>query len=117
MLIVELKNVRLFGNHGVTKEERYKGGMYEVNLEVKFKEIKEVINDVYDTVDYSELFKIVKERMAQPSELMESIAMEIVRRVKERYFQIREIKIQIIKLNPPIDGFEGQTAVNCIRTY
>ena len=117
MLIVELKNVRLFGHHGVTKEERANGGMYEINLEVKFKEVKEVISDVFDTVDYAELFRIVKERMKQPSELMETVAMEISRNIKERYFQVKEIHVQVVKLNPPIEGFEGQAAVNCIRTY
>lgn len=117
MLSVEVKNLRLFGHHGVSKEERAIGGMYEVNLEVKFKEIKEVISDVYDTVDYSELFRIIKERMNEPSELIETIAMEIARRVKERYFQVKEIRVQVIKLNPPIEGFEGQAAVNCMRTY
>lgn len=117
MLIVELKNVKLYAHHGVTAEERVTGGWFELNVEVKFKENKEVITDVYDTVDYEQIFNIVKERMSVPSSLMETVAMEIAKRVKERYFVVKEVTVQILKLNPPIPGLEGQASVKCTRVF
>ncbi len=117
MLTIELKNVKMFGHHGITREEKAKGGMYEINMSVKIKEVKETIIDILDTVNYEVLLDIVKERMNEQSDLLETIAMDIARRTKERYFQVKEISIQIIKLDAPIKDLNGQVAVTCVRNY
>ena len=102
---IRLKNVRIFTNHGCLDEEMLIGSNYLVQLEVKTDLNKSSLSDcLEDTVDYVSLNLIIKEEMLKRSKLIESVAKRIIDRVFDDNKSIKKAKIEISKINPPIEG-------------
>ena len=76
---IVLKGMSFYGYHGVNPEERSTGQKFIVDLRVKCSLIKPSESDkVEDTVNYSELFRIVKTVIeGEPHNLLESVAKNI----------------------------------------
>ena len=76
---IVLKGMSFYGYHGVNTEERSTGQKFIVDLRVKCSLIKPSESDkVEDTVNYSELFRIVKTVIeGEPHNLLESVAKNI----------------------------------------
>ena len=76
---IVLKGMSFYGYHGVNPEERSTGQKFIVDLRVKCSLIKPSESDkVEDTVNYSELFRIVKTVIeGEPQNLLESVAKNI----------------------------------------
>ena len=74
MVTVQLHNVIFSGRHGVFKEELATGNTFEVNLDVSYDESEHPFSGLDSIVNYVVLFGIIKDRMHQPSPLLEKIA-------------------------------------------
>ena len=59
-------------------------------------------DDVNDTLSYAELCEMVKQEMAQPSNLLEHIAGRIARKVLDSFPQIESLDLTVTKENPPM---------------
>ena len=59
-------------------------------------------DEVADTLNYAELFELVKEEMAIPSRLLEHVAGRIVKSINERFPKVSSIELKITKKNPPM---------------
>ena len=102
---IELKGLRFHAFHGVLPQERTVGGDYEVDISVDYADERAVETDnVEDTLNYAELYDIVKEEMAIPSNLLEHVAGRIVKRIRETFGKVGNVTIAVTKLNPPIGG-------------
>lgn len=112
MLYIQLSNLKFHAFHGVYEEERILGNAYEVNLKAGFFPKKIFIQHLEDTVDYTAIYKIVSEIMAEPTPLLETVAGKIVEAITTRYAQIEELKVSIKKLYPPVNNFEGRVGVS-----
>lgn len=100
-----LNNIKLYAYHGCLREEALIGSDYRVDLCVKSDLKKSAISDkLVDTVDYVTLNSIVKEEMAIRSELLEHVAHRIIKRIENEFNNVKEIKIEVAKINPPIGG-------------
>ena len=108
---VHLRNVRLYGYHGMVKGEEIVGGEFEVSLTVTYVPARINIIEIEDTVDYTSLLELIRVRMQRPSLLLESLATEIAEEILNKYPIVRSIEITILKLNPPIRNFEGAVGV------
>ena len=95
--------LRLHAFHGVMEQERRVGADFLVSLRVHYN-IKEAMDsdDVSDTVNYAELYELVKQEMARPSKLLEHVAGRIGRRILDDYRQVTAVDLRITKLNPPM---------------
>ena len=105
MGIIKVENIRVFSNHGCLDEETKIGSDYRIDLEVKA-DLKKSSksDDLKDTVDYVLLNQIVKEEMAIPSKLLETVARRIMQRVFKESKMVSKAYISVSKLNPPIGG-------------
>ncbi|HUH50985.1 MAG TPA: dihydroneopterin aldolase [Flavobacterium sp.] len=102
---IKLKNIRVFSNHGCLVEESKIGSDYRVDLTIKSDLSTSAQSDkLADTVDYVLLNRIVKEQMAQRSELLEHVAQRIVDTALSEIPSIKQIKVAVSKINPPIGG-------------
>ncbi len=110
---IKLENVRLYGYHGLQKGEEVLGGEFEINLSAYFIAKGFPITLLENSVDYSAIFSIVKQRMLQPAHLLETLAMDIVRELFDKFPIVEEVKISISKLKPPIPSFNGSVGVAC----
>jgi len=105
MGIIKVENIRVFANHGCLKEETAIGSDYRVDIEVKANlQTSAASDELSDTVDYVLLNKIVREEMAIPSKLLETVAKRILNRVFEEESLITKAKVSVSKINPPIGG-------------
>ena len=117
MVTVQLHNLLFSGHHGVFKEELATGNTFEVHLDVLYDDNHHRVATLDDTVNYVILFGIVKQRMHQPSPLLEKIAEEIIAGIKDRYPFISEAIISIYKLQAPIGNFQGKAGITLHKKF
>ena len=105
MAKIKLKNIKIYAYHGCLLEERKIGSDYLVNLAVYFKMSSSSKSDnVKDTIDYLSLQKIVKEEMAYPSNLLETVVQRIIDSVLKINPSVLKVAVEVEKTNPPING-------------
>jgi dihydroneopterin aldolase len=75
------------------------------------------ITALEDTIDYAALFVIIEGAMSKPVDLLETVAQTIITATHQKFPQITEAEIEIEKLNPPIDRFNGSAAVKLLRQF
>ena len=117
MVTIELQNVRFRAFHGMYAGEEKTGSSYEVNVRVLYEEGHEPFDNLKNTINYVEVFDIVKQRMAIPQPLLETVAEGIIRQIKHQYPFTREIMFSIFKLEPPIENFQGKVGVTMHKVY
>ena len=109
---IELKKLTFHAYHGVTEQERIIGNNYRVDLKLFLDLSKAAESDnLEDTVNYADIFGLVKEEMAVPSQLLEHIAGRTVCKIKQKYPYLSKITIRLAKINPPIKGELREAAV------
>lgn len=106
-----LKDIRLFGYHGVHPLENTCGTEFIVNIVIGI-DSKQFIKTLTDTIDYAEVFSLMKQVFSKTEQLLEVVAEKIFIAIAENFPDAAEIEISIVKSNPPIEGFIGQVGVH-----
>lgn len=102
---IYLKNVRFHAYHGVLEQERTVGNDYVVNIVVDYPFAHALeTDDLTDTINYAEVYRLVAEEMAIPSQLLEHVAGRIGKRLFTEMPSIEELDIAITKQNPPFEA-------------
>jgi dihydroneopterin aldolase len=117
MITVHLHNLHFNSFHGIHEEEKILGNEYLIDASVKFHEEREVITSIQDTINYEDIYNIIKERMSVPTPLLETIVMEIGNEIHIEFPQVRSINISLKKMYPPIEGIQGAAGVNWQREF
>jgi dihydroneopterin aldolase len=105
MVKIELIGLEFFAYHGVYSEEQKAGNNFIVNLSVAGDFDNAVENDQLEgTIDYEKLYAVIADEMQTRSKLLEHLAGRILNRIIKGHPEIKEIKVAIEKLNPPIKG-------------
>ncbi len=102
---IALEGMEFFAHHGYYDEERRIGNKYEVDvtLEVDFETAAEQ-DDLRGTLNYEEIYAVVKNVMENQSKLLEHLASQIIEQLKAKEKDIKYIKVKVAKHNPPIGG-------------
>ncbi len=112
-----LKNVRFHAYHGVLEQEQVVGNDYVVNLTVSYDFTCAMRTDeLSGTINYAELYELVKEEMMKPSKLLEHVVGRIGDRIFSEYPSVTEIQLAINKLNPPFGADCDGAGVEVILT-
>lgn len=103
---IVLKNMKFFGYHGLQAEEQLHGQVFVISIEMKVDLRKPGKTDnIFDTVDYSKIFKIVKNITENLKfKLMEKLAETISEKIFSACNEVRELIININKPHAPIRG-------------
>ena len=117
MITVHLHNLHFNSFHGIHEEEKILGNEYLIDASVEFHEERNVIHSIQDTINYEDIYNIIKERMNVPSHLLETVVMEIGNEIHNEYPQLRSINISLKKMYPPIEGIRGAAGVNWQREF
>ena len=100
---VFVKNIRLHAFHGVMPQERVTGNDYLVSVSADCPLAVAAESDsVDDTLNYAHIYNIVKEEMALQSNLVEHLAGRIGRRVLAEFPLADNVRVEVVKLNPPM---------------
>jgi dihydroneopterin aldolase len=105
MGIIKVENIRIYAHHGCLPEETIIGSDYRVDLKVNANLLPSAESDALeDTVDYVLLNAIVKEEMAKPCKLLETVAKRILTQIFTKDERVTKATVSISKINPPIGG-------------
>lgn len=100
---IYIKGVKFHAFIGVGDIEQRVGNDYVVDLRLKYPIKKAMQTDeVADTLNYAEVFEVVKSVMQQPVKLLEHAAQNIVLALKKAFPDIEAIDLKLTKLNPPM---------------
>ena len=103
-MTIRLEDIRFTAYHGVYPEEREQGNTFLVSVSLTLPEVRAVATDeLADTVDYQEVYRLVAEQMAVPSRLLEHVAGRIQQALRQ-YVPKAEVHVQIKKKQPPVGG-------------
>lgn len=102
---IRLKKMKFHAYHGCLEHERKLGNTFLVNLELILDTEKaEVTDDLNDTLNYQSVYDVVREEMNVHSDLIEYLGRRIVDRLMNEFVQLKFIKIEVEKKNPPLGG-------------
>ena len=107
---VALKDVKCFALHGYYPEEQLTGIYFMIDAEVEFVPFGDT-EDLQHTVNYEVLNTIILEEMGKTHKMLETVIKNIIDRILSFYPFIREAKVGIRKLNPPMPGEIGHSFV------
>lgn len=115
---IHVNEMAFYGYHGVLKEETALGQRFKatVSLATDLQAAGET-DDLTKTVNYAEVYSICKEIIeGEPKQLIEAVAEEIAQGVLSTYAeQVKGVRVQLIKPDPPIPGHYTSVAVDITR--
>ncbi|MBI9037866.1 MAG: dihydroneopterin aldolase [Bacteroidales bacterium] len=105
MSLISLEGMEFFAYHGCYHEEQLTGTKFIVDLYFEADLSKSEASDkLSDTINYQEVYCIVKKEMETKSFLIEHIGRRILTSVKEHFPKILKTKIKVSKMNPQLGG-------------
>ena len=116
MFTINLHNLAFHAFHGVYEEERILGNDFEVNVSVTF-EAEEPVTSLHDTINYVSIYNIIKQRMALPLPLLETLTQQMTAEIYNFDNRIKTISVSVEKKNPPISNMEGSVSVHYKKSF
>jgi dihydroneopterin aldolase len=100
-----LEGLEFYAFHGYYSEELKIGSSFIIDLELHTNLKKSGENDrIEDTIDYSSVYKLVKQEMETPSKLIENVGARIINSLFTNFDRLERAVIKISKINPPVGG-------------
>jgi len=112
MDIIYLNSMTFTAYHGVHDFEAIHGGEFQVDIELQIDLSKAGKSDrLEDTVDYEKVYSLVSREMKIRASLLEHVAYRIKENILESFPALEKVTVKISKIEPPIKGKVGSTAV------
>ena len=108
---VSIDDIRIFAFHGLYPEERILGNWYTLDIVVESESQPNFSDDIANTIDYSQIYAICKQVMANPVDLLETVAETIAQKIRTELSQEVAVLVQISKENPPMGVSAGRSTV------
>lgn len=111
--------MRFYAFHGVGPQEKAVGNHFLISLSVTTSLDRAAeSDDLNDTINYADIYAVVKHEMDIPSRLVEHVAARIIRSLKKHFPRILETELSLSKLNPPVTAGDIRSAGVVIKeTY
>ncbi len=116
MYKIHLNKLAFFAHHGLHDEEAITGTNFEIDLCVEFDPGEKIIS-IHQTINYVDVYEVIKKHMAHPIALLETLAENITVEIHSLDNRIRLINISIYKLHPPINNFTGNVGVTYAKVF
>lgn len=108
---VSIEDIRIFAFHGLYPEERILGNWYTLDVVVESESQPNFSDDIVNTIDYSQIYAICKLVMANPVDLLETVAETIAQKIRTELSHEVAVLVQISKENPPMGVSAGRSTV------
>lgn len=110
-----IRDIRLYGYHGVYEEESLEGQPFLLQAELAIKERTTRSEELSTTVNYAECYELIKTVFKEPHLLLENLALNIMETLFNYDKRIEKVTIRIEKLRPPVPGDLGALGVELCR--
>ena len=105
MVRIELSGLKFFAYHGLYGHERENGSWFKVDISFDCEAKNAIENDeIEGTVNYEEIYKIVKEEINISSRLIEHVAGRIHNRIIKDIKGVSKLTTKFYKLEAPLGG-------------
>jgi len=105
MDFIHLENMEFYAYHGHFLEEQKIGNKYRITLSLKTNLQKAAVTDkLEDTINYYDVYQLIKKEMKNQSFLLENIAYRIIKSIFKSFNTVEMITLKISKMNPPVGG-------------
>src|SRR5579871_2977396 len=113
---VALEGLEFHAYHGVYPQERSSGNKFEVDVNVETQFENAAFNDdLSGTINYEDLYALVKAEMEKPSKLLERVGHAIAEKILSTFQSATSVEVKISKFNPPIGGVCRKASVVVTR--
>ena len=115
---IQLQGLRFYAFHGLLPQERTVGGHYRMDVELTLTPpLRALTEDVIDdTVNYAEVYALIRRKMEEPVNLLEHLAHRITEDLYAKFPPIQAIALRITKVTPPSSGADCDGASFCLNT-
>ena len=105
MSTISIEQMEFYAYHGCFKEEQIIGTRFLVDLYLETDTGDAEKSDyLADTVNYQEVYLLVKKEMEIKSKLLEHVGRRILNAIKEEFPEVISSELKISKMNPPLGG-------------
>jgi 7,8-dihydroneopterin aldolase/epimerase/oxygenase len=114
---ISLENIRLYGYHGATENERELGQRFEIDVEI-IADLSDAVaaDDMKKTVNYEAVYKLVQSEVVNRKyHLLEALADKIARDILTRFGAL-EVVVRIRKPSVPIAGAIDHVEVEVVHS-
>lgn len=101
---VAIKGAEFHAFHGFYEEERKAGHMFTIDAEVELKSFDSNEDNIHDTVNYEDIYRICDEEMARTQKLLETVVFNIITRFKDELDNITSGSVRLEKKGPQLGG-------------
>jgi dihydroneopterin aldolase len=108
---ISLDKLVFFGYHGLYAEEKKLGNTYIVDVIIDSTAKQSSINHLEQTIDYVQVYTLIKKWMAIPTPLLETLAGNMVDDILNTEVLAEKVMVKITKQHLPIAEFEGTASV------
>ena len=109
---MSLDKLVFFGYHGLYAEEKKLGNTYIVDITIDFIPKQSVINHLDQTIDYVQVYALVKKWMEIPTPLLETLVGNMAEDILSEQPLVEKVMVKITKGHLPISQFEGTSSVS-----
>jgi dihydroneopterin aldolase len=109
---ISLDKLVFFGYHGLYAEEKKLGNTYIVDVLIDFTAKKSIIDNLEQTIDYVQVYALIKKWMSIPTPLLETLVGNMADDILKEQLLAEKVMVKITKQHLPIAEFEGTASVS-----
>ena len=113
---IYLNDLIFNGFHGVYPAEKKIGNTFKLDLRIQLTPTTKTIDQLEQTIDYVQVYALIKKIMAVPTPLLETIVTNIADQILAAHPMAESVYVKITKQQLSVPYFEGTTAVDLERT-
>ena len=108
---ISLNKLLFVGYHGLYPEEKKLGNTYIVDVLIDFTAKKSIVDNLEQTIDYVQVYALIKKWMEIPTPLLETLVGRIADDILSSQALANKVFVKVTKLHLPISSFEGNVSV------
>ena len=109
---ISLDKLVFSGYHGLYAEEKKLGNTYIVDVLIDFTAKKSIIDNLEQTIDYVQVYALIKKWMEIPTPLLETLVGNMADDILNTEVLAEKVMVKITKQHLPIAEFEGTASVS-----
>ena len=116
MSLIRIDGMSFYAHHGCFDTEQTIGTRFRVDVAMRVDTSRaERSDDLNDTVNYADVYQVVKREMQQPSHLLEHVAHRIASAIQAAFGSVEQVEVKVSKLNPPLGGKMDAVSVEIVQ--
>lgn len=101
---VAIEGAEFFAFHGYYDVEQKIGHTFVLDVQVELASFDSLDDDIDDTVNYEELYQICEIHMEQTQKLLETVVLNILNAIQQKYPHIVDAHVRMEKIGPQLGG-------------